>query len=110
MVVEHAGPRRDLGGSDHFRRIKILQSHDLHPPDPEELEMPKAEREREPQGQRGDARAEKPQPSLQAALSHRTSSGATRVMSPAPRVSTTSPGWSASRTRRLTSARTASKR
>ena len=85
-----------LQRADHVRRIKILQSGDLHPSDPEKIETAqqfgKPEPEREPQPEA----AEDLPAGFQAAPSHRTSSGPTRVMSPAPSVRTTSPGSSAS--------------
>ena len=111
VIVVDAGAWRDLRRAEHTSRIKILQSDDLHPPHPEEFQVSETERKDQPQHRGHRGRAEKPErPSQAAALSHRTSSGATRVMSPAPSVSTTSPGSSASRTRRPTSARTGSKR
>ena len=103
---------RDSRGRDHLRRIKILQSRAIstrrtrkNSSLPQDRRRPEPERPRRPR-----LRQAAVQPRLQAALSHRTSSGATRVMSPAPSVSTTSPGRSDSYTWRPTSARAASNR
>src|SRR5262249_532965 len=109
-IIEHAGVGRESQRADHARRIKILQSGDLHPSYPEKIETTnrsaKPDPEREPQNEA----AEDLPAGFQAAPSHRTSSGPTRVMSPAPSVSTTSPGSSASYTRRPTSGRLGSNR
>jgi hypothetical protein len=78
-----------------------VNSGDFHPPDPEKLQAAERSRHAIPQQRRDcqsaehlqrspKTRSEKPA-AIQAALSQRTSSGATRVMSPAPSVSTTSP-------------------
>src|SRR5262249_51818689 len=104
-VVEHAGVRREPQGADHAGRIKILQSGDLHPSYREKVETTKRSGKPEPEREAQNEAAEDLPAGLQAAPSHCTSSGPTRVMSPAPRVSTTSPGSRASYTRRPTSGR-----
>ena len=112
-VVEDAGRRAPSSSAAiTFAGVKILQSGDFHPSDPEESRgRGAAGRQRRDQQRRArrpqPGRGRRCQPALQAALSHRTSSGPTRVMSPAPSVSTTSPGASSSDTRAADSARSA---
>jgi hypothetical protein len=79
VIIEHARARRDARGSHHFRRIKILQSDDLHPSDPEELEGAKSEREPEPEYQRAGGGPEDPERPTQAAHSPRTRTAAAAV-------------------------------
>ena len=90
-------------GRRHRARSKILKAGNFHAPHPEVVQPLQQIRNGvgdEPRGQRhcqqnhGGAPARIGRGQYQAAPSQRTSSGATRVMSPAPSVSTTSPGRS----------------